>query len=87
MALDWHVIAKEKGYDTPESFLKKLYLDEKFTMQDIATLVGCSSWAVGRAIDKFNIGRHAHGGVRRFKGKPSISAIESVLQRLAKETK
>jgi len=85
--VNWESIAKERGHETPKAMLEKLYLEEGYTMVDIAALIGCSSWSVGRALNYFGIERHRHGGARRSKGKPSISQIESVLQKLTKEVK
>lgn len=67
--------------------LSKLYLEDGYTIVDLAALIGCSSWSVGRALYKFEIERHPHGGARRSKSKPSIAVIETVLQKLQKEVK
>lgn len=85
MAIEWERIAKEKGYDSPTLMFQKLYVQEKYTISDIATLLGCSSYAVSTILAKCGIQRQRHGGARRVSGKPSIAAIENVLQKLQKE--
>jgi hypothetical protein len=87
MAYDWQAIAKEKGFDSPTLMLQKMYVTDGYTIGDIAALLGCSSYAISTIIAKCGIPRQQHGGARRAKGKPSIAAIENVLQKLQKEAK
>ena len=67
MALDWYLIAREHGYDTPKTMLQTLYHDENLTIAEVAEIVGCSAWAIRYALGHFDVAVKPQGGTRRSK--------------------
>jgi hypothetical protein len=65
MALDWHLIAREAGFDVPESMFKSWYIENEWSIEDIANELGCATWTVRTALVKYGIKIRPHGGPRR----------------------
>jgi hypothetical protein len=85
MAYDWFLIAQERGFATPKQFLTQKYTEDGWTMQEIADEVGCSTWVVRYALDRWEIKRRPHGGTRHSKSRLDPNIVSSVIDKLEKE--
>jgi hypothetical protein len=66
MSLDWHALAKVKGFSNPTELLRELYVKRNLTLAKASIELGCSTTAVRMALAKFNVAIRQHGG-RRIK--------------------
>ena len=86
MSLDWYLIAREQGFPDPKTMLTKLYVDEGYSINEIADHLECSSWSIRYAMDRFDIKTRPQGGLRQKRRGISTKAIETLLAKM-KEAK
>lgn len=86
MALDWYLIAREQGFETPKQMFEKMYIELDYSIQEIAEILTCSTWSIRYAFSRFDIVIKKHGG-RRTGGRASASTIARVINRLEEAKK
>lgn len=76
-AENWHSVAATLGFDSESEMLKNLYMEQKFSLNQLRHILGYSTYSIRRRLILLGIEMRARGGPDNRTGRRRLKHISA----------